>query len=472
MTSRGHLVGFDIPGLQRYVFAPVRPLDVMGGSRLLERFADQARASAQKLGAEEIYSGGGHGVFIVGESGSINETSQLIGQWRRELADLTRGGVEVVAASVPLEGDFRSSRLRLGVALERERAARLLNEPSKELLPEGTHPSQVCRACGMEVATFDDPVGGDREAIGPQCQARRSEGRREGSVVLRELFGGQPDASDGSEEVEDPDRPPPGSVLTSLYLDADGLGRLLAGLDIDEVHRLSKEIRQRAREATAVAEEIAKQQGRRILAPIVGGDDVLLFLDARLVPKMVRAVLGALRDPPRPGATAGGAELRFSGSVVFADPYTPLRHLFEVARRSLKEAKIRAHQTGVPHLAYRSLLTKRLHPGAELLFGGPLPADLAESARGDSSPLEALVEAVLSIADDTQRVGLGRDLLGTASREEQRLAVDDRLARLGDRGLEDAVAEARRWSVKLGRDESEILLGALALAELWEDALR
>lgn len=45
MTSRGHLVGFDIPGLQRYVFAPVRPLDVMGGSRFAVDRREREHAS-------------------------------------------------------------------------------------------------------------------------------------------------------------------------------------------------------------------------------------------------------------------------------------------------------------------------------------------------------------------------------------------------------------------------------------------
>ncbi len=468
MTAEGRVIGFDIPGLQRYVFAPVRPLDVMGGSRLLERFAREASESARDLGAEEIYCGGGHGVFIVGEARSSGDATSIVASWRRTLSDLTGGAVELAAASVPLVSDFSASRQRLSLALQHERASMLLDEPSRELLPAGIRPSEVCRACGMERATHLDRVGGADEAIGPQCEARRRQGRREGSVVLRDLFDGRHRVSEDAEADEDPDRPPPGSVLAVLYLDADGLGRRFSGLDVDAVRDLSTEVRERGVRAVKAARSITEEQGRKILAPIVGGDDILLFADARLVLSLLRAVLREVGDASRGRADNNGAGLRFSGSVVFADPYTPLRHLFEVARRSMKEAKSLAHRGGVSYLAFRSLLTRRLHPGAEHLFGGPLPTGLAESVGGRESQLETLVEAIVSIADQSQRVGLSRDLLGSASREERRLAVDDRLARLGNTALRRAVDQARRWSAQLDRDESEILLGGLVLAELWE----
>ncbi|MER3486797.1 MAG: hypothetical protein C4345_13320, partial [Chloroflexota bacterium] len=87
------LLGFDIPGLQSYVFAPVRPIDVMGGSRLLERFCERAAQIAFEAGLKGIYSGGGGGLFV-GPSESTSGLGDAIRRrWAQELERLTAGAV-------------------------------------------------------------------------------------------------------------------------------------------------------------------------------------------------------------------------------------------------------------------------------------------------------------------------------------------------------------------------------------------
>lgn len=462
MTNHRRLLGFDIPGIQRYVFAPVRPLDVMGGSRLLEGFAARAVELASKAGAEVVYCGGGSGLFA--GSGLTDESvRELENRWAEELANRTAGAVELVAAAVPMAGSLPEARFRLVSALEEERTERLLARPAQTKVP-AMPPSDVCQACGSEPAEVSDRVGDDVERIGRQCQARRAEGRRTRSVVLRELFASNQDDTP-AEAPTDPDRPPSGAVLAAVYLDADSLGRKFAHLrTAEELRAASDAVRQTVGRAVEAVTSAAESKGLKILAPVVGGDDVLLFLDARFVPSALTALLDAL--------TAAGREtdgVRFSGSIVFADPYAPLRHLFEVARSSLKAAKVAAHRTGEPHLAFRSLLGARLHPGAVHLFGHPLPMRYVQSNGGADSRLMRLTGAIQAIADRSQRAGLSRDLLLSESEEERGLAVEDRVARIGDRAMDRAWREAVDWSQELGGiPPSEIALGALALAELWD----
>jgi hypothetical protein len=455
------LIGFDIPGLQRYVFAPVRPVDVTGGSRLLERFADRAVQLAAEVGADPIYCGGGNGLFL---GPATTNGAPLEARWGRELERLTAGAVELVAAGVPLEGSLVEARDHLKGALEDQRAARLLDRPSKEFLPDQTWPDKLCQGCGMEPGTIQDSVGGTPEMIGPQCKARRDEGRRAGAVALPDLFVRSHPTAEAARDEGDPDRPPPGAVLGALYFDADGLGRELAGLQTpEELRQASSDVRGLVDKAVATARAEAERMGRRVLDPVVGGDDVLLFLDAQLLPSVLEVLIDRLAD------SEGSLRFRFSGAVVLADPYAPLRHVFAVARASLKAAKLLAHRTSEPHLAIRSMLAARLHPGTLHLFGGPIPCRFVVAGSETPSRLRSLTDAIAQIADRAQRAGLASDLLGSQSEEERRLAVEYRLAQRGDRALRAALSEAERWSRELpGRSLSEVLLGGLAMAELWE----
>ncbi len=465
--STAQLVGFDIPGLQRYVFAPIRPVDVMGGSRLLERFAEQAAVVARDVGANPVYCGGGSGLFTA----SPDVIQHLRSQWSTDLAELTGGAVEAVTGSVPLVGSLELSRRRLRWRLEAERAQLLLGRPTRELVPAGVWPRDLCQACGTEVAGADDRVGDTVERIGPACWARRKAGRGAGVVPLSRLFKTTPSTSEdrgGSPgDKADPDRPPPGAVLAIGYFDADGLGRILGEASTaDDLAQVSGLVRDRVRAAIDAAETLAKTKGRSLLAPIVGGDDVCFFADARLIPALVDAVLdeldGSPTDPIKP---------RFSGSLLFADPHTPLRHLFGVARQALKQAKLLAHRTGKAHIAIRSLLSGQLHPGRQLLFGGPVPIWFVYERGRQGGPLSDLVGEVTSISERSQRFGLARDMLTSESREEQLLSVEERVVRVQDTGVRRAVEAARRWAAELGsRDVRDVLLGALVLADLWEDA--
>lgn len=457
------LLGFDIPGLQRYVFAPVRPVDVMGGSRLLERFSERAAQIAADAGFEPVYSGGGTGLFVGPDNGGSGG-DPVRANWGAELERLTAGGVQLVVAAVPFEGELPAARRRLASALEEERARLALDRASPTLLPEGTWPSSICQACGIEPAHVEDRVGDQREGIGRWCEARRREGRRAGTMVLRRLFADEVEPLAGGETTPDPDRPPPGAILATIYLDADGLGRAMAVMpSLDDLRSTSATVRRRTATAVATANQRAAASGRAILAPIVGGDDVLIFCDAALAQAILPMLVGQLT------ASADDAPpLRFSGSIVFADPYTPLRHIFAVARSALKEAKLHAHRADAPHLSVRSLLAGRLHPGATDVFGGPIPMELVAGA-DRPSPIDRLTGAILEVSDRSQRLGLSRDLLEAETEEERLLYIEDRLARMRDGGLRAALGEARWWSDRLpGRRISDILLGGLVLVDLME----
>src|SRR5581483_3439695 len=233
----GWLVGYDVPGIQRYVFEPVRPLDIMGGSALLEQFASEAERIAGDHGTTTMYSAGGGGLFVAPDDATACRLSQDLQQ---RLAQLTAGAASIASAFVLLDGDFSEARERLRRQLDEERLARLIDQPTETLLPAGTRPSDVCQACGIEEADRDSTIGRgaerESERIGLRCHARREQGRqrRRATAIpetIRDLF-----PRDREDRSRGPERLPRGAVLAALYLDGDGLGRRLA--EIDDADRL------------------------------------------------------------------------------------------------------------------------------------------------------------------------------------------------------------------------------------------
>lgn len=461
----GYLVGYDVPGIQRYVFEPVRPLDIMGGSSLLERFAREAEGIARNCGVQTIYSAGGGGLFVAPDGSTAD--SLLVGL-RGALERLTAGAASIASASVVLDGAFRTAREHLRRRLDEDRLARLIDEPSEVLLAAWTHPNEVCQACGLELADRDSTVGGgadrDTERIGPRCHARREEGREQRKATgvpetIRDLFPpGEDDDPRGSERL------PRRAVLAALYLDGDGLGRRLAEItEIDKLHGASMAVSSGVRRALQSTAGKASSDGAAILTPVVGGDDVLVFCDARRAAQLLDDLWIELERYVQ----LDGAPARFSAVIVLSDPYLPLRLLFEEARQGLERAKERSRETGTAHVELRSLMGRRLHGGRGTSLAGTLPRD---RFWGDRPSFRMLVDALAKVTP-AQRSGMANDL-SEPSRELRDLLLDERAAREPERTtnvVQHALDEARHLAEACNAASHDLLGAALAVVDLWED---
>jgi hypothetical protein len=466
-----YLVGYDVPGIQRYVFETVRPLDIAGGSALLERFASEAGAIAAACGAETIYSAGGGGLFVAPDEPTAGRLSE---DFRKTVEGLTKGGASVVCASVDFDSDFRDARERLRRRLGDERLAQLIDRPSDVLLPSGTRPKEVCEACGLEVAdpNRESPVGSgaeeEPEKIGARCQARRDEGRRRRQATgvpetIRDLF--PPEEED---DARGPERLPRGAVLAALYLDGDGLGRRLAEIaDPHELRYVSTAVTEGVKHVLQSIGGNGGRDGATILAPVVGGDDVLVFCDARRAAALLNDLWSALDNKVR----LGGEPVRFSAAIVLSDPYLPLRLLFDEAKRGLERAKERSGKAATAHVELRTLLGRRLHGGrGTSLAGAPLPRS---QFWGGSPSFRTLVESVSKVGR-AQRSGIADDL-SEPSVELRDLLLDERAARERKPGEPDSdsllrvLEEARSLGQACGAASHDLLGAALAVVPLWGD---
>ncbi len=429
------LVGYDVEGVHRYVFEPIRPMDIAGGSRLLEDFATQAAQLAREMGAEPIYSAGGTGLFRAPDQGLAQDLATRLPAL---LARATADGARCTAAVVPEGDDIGRTRSMLWAELRRARLSNRLREPPRVLVPGGTWPPQVCEGCGREPASASRQVGGRLERIGARCEVRYRAGRGK-SPEIPALFGAE------GEDV------PPGAVLAGLYVDGDGLGERLGRIeDLHELGRIAVTLVQGTRRAAGAA---ARAAARPVLPVVVGGDDVLLFCDAACLFDVAEALWGKL------DALGDEVQVRFSTGIAVGDPYLPLRLFFQTAELALRAAKRRSYVTNAPHVGLRSLMIGTRYRGDGDLFGGPLRTDVFRRSAQPSVPM--LIEALQQVSG-AQRAGIEDDLTAS-SREEVDLALDHRTTVDRDGGMVgQAVRMARQLAGVSGADVHALLSGALA----------
>lgn len=406
MTST--FLGYDVTGIHAYVFAPLRPVDILGGSLLLEDFAEQAKKMALRNQGEVLYSGGGQGIF---RFPSLQDASTVATQLPITLTNLTGGGARCVTAYVEEKASFADTRRALAVKLHMRRLADATSSPAAVLVPQGLGPDHICQACGLEQGKAQDPLQAD--LLGQQCQLRRKRGRSSDVPAVPDLFAG--DAA-GSR-----------ATVAALYLDADGLGARLDDVgSADQLTEFSNKLRQAVSEAHAAAKKTTS-----VLAPVVGGDDLVVFCDARKLLDVVCQVVATLQQHAPP-------DIHFSAGVVVGSPYIPLRQLFAEAEAALDSAKQASYKLHQPHLTIHALMTGQHRQPSGAILPFPLPLAIIS---GHTS-LRTLLNAVSQVGS-AQRANLFVDL-SEDSPALSNLLVDERAAR------HPAVAHARNAAQALG----------------------
>lgn len=399
------LLAYDISGIHRYVFAPVRPVDVLGGSSILENFASQAERIVQNHAGTTVYSGGGQGVFHLARE-SADAAAGALGT---ALSSATAGAVELVTAMAGAQHNFAAARRELNAALAAARFRAVVAPPSRVLVPGATNQGAVCEGCGVEVGVARDPYRND--LLGKQCQARRAMGRSTGLPSIPRLF-----------ELEDDEATVTGGTLAAVYADADRLGAHLAGIASEQhVASLAAHLRA-ATQAARQAAASAAGGSQRILAPVVGGDDLLVFCNARRLFEVVAAIQTSLAN------VASTHGIRFSMGIVLGNPTVPLRQYFDEAEAALDEAKGASYRTGQPHVQIHSLMTGRHRRPSGPILPVPLPAAAFNGGpTGGIGDLVGLVGTTKNVGS-SQRAGLFLDL-SEESTAMSELLVEERAAK-------------------------------------------
>lgn len=380
------LVHFDTPGLQEYIFRVRRPVDLLGGSRIVAAFTDPARAEPDsfyhhlhdsRAAVPEscvIYAGGGGGLLLVAAceadgvaitlrsvlAKSSAEALATVSVWLAVWpADLSAEAAQPAASLAQAVGPLReTSRYAATIAALMACHAR---ERSRQLglmasIPPERH-IERCRACGGELAEDDHGErtrGEEVEKIGPACMARWRFGL--GEKNAEDVPWTFEDLVDGSSET----------AIAVLYADGANAGSAFQSVRSPAQHRaLSRAVDDAMNDAQAKAQEaladnpkLGGDLSKRVLTVIHGGDDLVIILPAiavfEVIPRLVACFEGAFdldSNPILAGAFADAPEalrrrigkLGLGIGVAIAEFHFPIQFLLQYASELLKSAKSRIH---------------------------------------------------------------------------------------------------------------------------------
>lgn len=382
------LVAFDTPGIQSYVFAATRPIDIRGGSQTIADLTADESVDASLLrhlaatpaavpASTVIYAGAGGGLLLVaaseadavaatvegilrrGTGGALRTITSTLPAWPRDLsAEPAKPDPEIGKVLGPTLATS-SYAAALSTLESLRQAARSRSESVPDPIPSNKNPER-CHVCGGRQATNTRSRGGDRpaEKLCPSCWSRWQRGRD--AVETRE----EPETFvDLLEDLDGGDGSAAGH-LAVLYADGANMGRAFQLLDSPARHRaLSLAVDQAmGRAADAVRRAMAERFGDdelRLQTPISGGDDLVLILPAvfafdaaRLLIRHFESYFDPARQPWLTDAFGAGdtllgrsvASFGLGIGVAVGEARFPVHFLQTYAQELLKSAKKAIHE--------------------------------------------------------------------------------------------------------------------------------
>ena len=373
------LVAFDVDRIQEFVFATHRPLDAMGASELVKDLTEEGRSSILPdllreldCAARVIYAQGGSGLIEVEDPGQGEILAQRLEEAFRQhtlSGSCTAVSLQIDKADLQRRERFQQALRWLALGLRRRKAERAAEECS-EAWAMGYLPR--CRACGIYPAMYESEIGGEKEWICEACKRKRERGRearrQERMAESFEDIVSRPAEPnlDTSADLEQERR-----YLAVIYADVNKAGDLLQRCStLKEVRALSRHLWDALQEGVRF---IRERFPERYQSPIVGGDDLLLFIPATGCIESLRQVWdkveSELQTPP---LALKGKELEeelqrltLSFGLLVAPHHLPAPFLFELVQLLVQGAKRFSYQEGRSALDF--LLLKGGTPLSESL---------------------------------------------------------------------------------------------------------
>lgn len=342
------LVSFDVDRIKEFVFAGHRPLDATGASEMVRDISEEKEPGKngrliEKLlkdfPCEIIYANGGSGLVKVFDSQKVVELEHRL-EYDFRCHTLT-GSCSAVAVIMPETGIkspnvFQRALKDLGMKLRFRKL-----EKAAEELPEAWTMGyfQRCQACGVYPSAYRDRIGGEDEYICDSCKKKRSEGRaaRHAHKMAESL-----------QDIAGRDR----EYVAVIYADVNNAGKmLLKARSPEELREFSQHLWQAA---TRTLNEVISQQklGNHYQSPIVGGDDLVMFVPAKgclqTFQQFWNGLEGYIRNVPKSlsatelGRALGQATL--SIGLLVASHHLPVPFLFGYVEALTKNAKRLAYE--------------------------------------------------------------------------------------------------------------------------------
>jgi CRISPR/Cas system-associated protein Cas10 (large subunit of type III CRISPR-Cas system) len=414
-----HLYGADVDHIQETLFRASRLRQIIGGSRLIAEFGNQAEALAKAHGATEVLIKAG------GSFRAIFPTPEQAKAFGHDLADCYREALDasltLAGEAVELKGDFKKENEQVHQAIQRRKRAERERRASAQ-----TPTTAFCQYSGTGLAgeLASRPNENRRDYVSSAVDLMRWAGERardEGEesflgMIAKHLPDDLPkqwpdgEKKDGLEKIESLDAEH--SNVAYLLADANGMGKLFSKCDSPEqLKELSEALDHAMREAVAapISDLYKRLKAEKqsldylpVLPLILAGDDAFVLLPAYYALDYARrfclafesAMLKYLSKPIAPtiGAT-----------VVICKGHFPYRIAYERGKARLNEAKRLSKS-----LAQATENADRLSAiNFEMITGNELigqPADAQGDFRAELRPYWAKDE--LSVAASSYGISL------------------------------------------------------------------
>ncbi|HWO26215.1 MAG TPA: hypothetical protein VNO30_46125 [Kofleriaceae bacterium] len=359
------LMGIDVLGVQRYVFASSRLRDALAASWLVHR-ATSADGALKDCGGDVLLDSGGNAVIVFADEARARD---FAAHYTRQLYERTPG-LEVIVVHRPYESGALAEALgRLQVDFARQKLERVPSAPQL-----GLSVTAPCRITGLPATGMDRQEPG--RPLSQMVLRWRDSDVRQFALDRWNWFLQSRDY-DFTDVIDHMGRTREDtSLLGIVHLDGNGIGqqiedwrvRCIEGSRSDEVvhtelrewssalertgrstlkavvERVTRAIRTDANGKPQLSGGVAGLEfelyraGRQILVPLrpvlLGGDDLTFLCDGRIALDLAATALEAFsREIPHLGAISACA------GVALVPAHTPFERAYELADALCSSAK-------------------------------------------------------------------------------------------------------------------------------------
>ncbi len=367
------VLSFDADRIHSFVFETSTPLEIIGASHRLKKLnTDLKSGLGEDLPTAVIYSGGGSGILIA----APNDVEPIMKRISAQFSELTPTlGVTCAYELVPLT-DLGSGR----TLTEEQRANQAKIDGKsfryKACSTTGAGFGSIIQRIGLKLRlaksrkTYADTIETSPLALRCKSNSRRTaqiQDRQENDRISaissqkREWGRAESQANDQARHFQQLiDQGSEKNYIGVIYLDGNRMGSLIESLrTIEQFSVFSTLVEEGFKQALETGLENANQarpEPLPHLAPITGGDDILLLVEANYALTLARDIGQAvesyfeqqnsdlIRKTFDADLVATIQQIGLGIGVIIADVKFPIRYLVDYAENLLKSAKRLTYQ--------------------------------------------------------------------------------------------------------------------------------
>ena len=313
-------ISFDVDKIQNYVFASYRPLDIHGASELVKTVEEDGEVLKEFLSRfsnpEIIFAAGGTGLIKIDSSEFRDE---FLLEFEKLYEIKTHGSLTAVFH--PAEKFNETVFKSLQAKLRFRKSEKGLYETLSECL---SHPNKLCDACGL--LEHDGGPTDRNENLCIVCRKKRETGRKSRKQGEYNQADSLEDIAKLADETMD--------NIAIIYADLSNMGKILMEHAEDEstLRDFSNNVYSRIKMLIDKIVVENKLDGR-FIAPVIGGDDLVLVIPSGSVFNVVNTILDSNELFLKEFNTF------FSVAFATSNYKYPISLLFESVKNLLQEAK-------------------------------------------------------------------------------------------------------------------------------------